>query len=210
MRNRSSAVFLVLSPPPLFLLLDERVLLQRAQTFVQHKALLPVVIPRKRPFRDRRPWLFVVDEVLVCCGNGVVSSRSAAGRSTVALGRDAAAVHVSPQVPVSPLRTGTTGGRLRSTGSPTADALRFPPLQDLSLPGRHPRAVLPGLLEEDAYLSSARHCGGLFVWMKGRKKKNSIRLRVYLLDRSPHTFTHPSLLLFSSSLCLPTVSFYSL
>lgn len=130
---------------------------------MQHKALLPAAFPWNRPSRDRRPWLFVVDEVLVGCGNIVVSPGSAAARPAVTLGSAAAAVHASPQVPVSPLRAGTDGSRLRSTGSSTNAALSFPPLKDLSLPGRHPRALLPGLLEEDAYLSSTRHRGGLFV-----------------------------------------------
>lgn len=180
---------------------------------MQHKALLPVVFPRNRPFRARRPWLFVVDEVLVGCGNIVVSPRSsAAARPAVTLGSNAAAVHASPQVPISPLRAGTNGSRLRSAGPSTNAALRFPPLKDLSLPGRHPRALLPGLLEEDAYLSSTRHRGGLFVddeegdgLLKKKKTQSSIRLQVYLLDGSPHTRTHPSLLLAASPLCFRTL-----
>lgn len=161
MLDRTSGVFSVLSPPPLLLQLDERVLLQRAQAFLQHQALGSLVLPRNRPLRGHRPWLFVVGEVLAGRGDGVVPPGPAA-RSAVTLGSAAAAVHISRQLAVSPLRARTAGTRLRGTGSSGPAALRFPPLQDLSLPGRHPRALLPGLLAEDAYLSSARHRGGLF------------------------------------------------
>lgn len=156
MLDRTSGVFSVLSPPPLLLQLDERVLFQRAQAFLQHQALLSVVLPRCCP------CLFVVREVLTGRGDGVVPPGCTA-RSAIFPGSAAAAVHISCQLAVNSLRTRPAGACLGGTGSPRPAALRLPPLQDLSLPGRHPRAFLAGLLAEDAYFSPARHRGGFLL-----------------------------------------------
>lgn len=100
--------------------------------------------------------------------DGIVPPGPAALCAVSAGSATAAAVNVSRLLSVDPLRI-RTAAILRGTGSTRTAALRLPPLQDLSLPGRHPRALLPGLLAEDAYLSSARHCGRVDLEMKRRE-----------------------------------------